>query len=146
MTAPTSPHRDGASRVEGTESTGELITQLSEQTSRLVHDEIQLAQSEFKETAKHAVRGTGLFGAAGAIALYGVGALVAAAIAALALVLALWASALIVGAALLVVAAVAALAGKSQVRQVSPKPQRTMDSVRRDVAEIRQGSHHDAAH
>ena len=35
-------------------STGELITQLTAQTSRLVRDEIRLAQKEFQESAKHA--------------------------------------------------------------------------------------------
>ena len=33
---------------------GELMTQLSSQTSRLVRDEMRLAQKEFVESAKHA--------------------------------------------------------------------------------------------
>ena len=40
---------------------GELMTQLSSQTSRLVRDEIRLAQKEFVESAKHAGIGAGLW-------------------------------------------------------------------------------------
>ena len=38
---------------------GELMTQLSSQTSRLVRDEMRLAQKEFVESAKHAGIGAG---------------------------------------------------------------------------------------
>jgi cytochrome c biogenesis protein CcdA len=46
-------------------SMGELMTQLSSQTSRLVRDEMRLAQKEFVESAKHAGIGAGLFSGAG---------------------------------------------------------------------------------
>jgi hypothetical protein len=46
-------------------SMAELMTQLSSQTSRLVRDEMRLAQKEFVESAKHAGIGAGLFSAAG---------------------------------------------------------------------------------
>ena len=78
-------------------STGELITQMAAQTSRLVRDEIRLAQKEFQESAKHAGIGAGLFSVAGVFAVFGVATLIAAAVAALALVLPVWAAALIVG-------------------------------------------------
>lgn len=126
-------------------TTGALVTQLSEQTSRLVHDEIRLARTEFKEAAKHAAVGAGMFGAAGVVGLYGLGVLIVAAVAALALVLPLWASALIIGFVLLVCAGAAALVGKGQVRQASPSPQRTVDSVKRDVSEIKEATRHDDA-
>ena len=67
---------------------GELMTQLSSQTSRLVRDEMRLAQKEFVESAKHAGIGAGLFSAAGLVAVFGLGSLIAAAIAALSLALA----------------------------------------------------------
>ena len=35
-------------------STGELISQLTEQTSRLIRDELRLAQKEIQQSAKHA--------------------------------------------------------------------------------------------
>jgi putative superfamily III holin-X len=118
--------------------TGELVKQLSEQAARLVREELRLAQLEMTEKGKRAGLGAGLFGGAGLVALYGAGALVAAAVAALALALPVWAAAVIVGVALLAVAGVLALVGKKQVSQAVPlTPERTVDSVRTDVEDLK---------
>ncbi|MDQ3678633.1 MAG: phage holin family protein, partial [Actinomycetota bacterium] len=55
---------------------GDLVKQVSEQTSSLVRKELQLAQLEMMEKVKRAGIGAGLFGGAGVAALYGVGALI----------------------------------------------------------------------
>jgi len=65
-------------------SIGELITQLSSQTTRLVRDEMRLAQNEFVDSAKHAGIGAGLISAAGLLAVFGLASVIAAAIAAIA--------------------------------------------------------------
>ena len=122
------------------------MTQLSEQTSRLVRDELQLAQVELKDTAKRAGLGAGLFSAAGVLALFGLGALIATAISALTLVLPLWASALIVAVVLFIAAGVAGLVGKKQVQQATPTPERTVENVKRDVAEVKESRHRDHTH
>ncbi|MDO9380823.1 MAG: phage holin family protein [Nocardioidaceae bacterium] len=118
-------------------SVGQLLGQLSEQTSRLVHDELQLAKIEIRDTVRHAGLGAGLFSVAGVLALYGVGALVATAIVALALVLDTWLAALIVTVVLFAGAGAAALVGKKQVAQVSVTPERAIENVKRDVAEVK---------
>ncbi|WP_079317580.1 phage holin family protein [Microbispora sp. GKU 823] len=106
-------------------STGELVRRLSEDVSRLIRDELRLARLEMTRKGKRAGMGAGLLGAAGLIAFYGGGALVATAILALALVLPAWASALIIGAALLALAGLIALVGKEQVsRAARPLPTR----------------------
>jgi hypothetical protein len=56
-------------------STGELIGQLSDQLSRLVRDEVRLAQAEVTQKAKRLGMGAGLLGTAGVVALLGTGAL-----------------------------------------------------------------------
>lgn len=120
-------------------TTGQLIARLSEQTSTLVRDEMRLAQAEYSAKAKHAVTGLGMFGAGGLLALYGLGALVAAAILALALVLPAWASALIIGGALLAVAGLISLVGKKQVQEATPAtPQRTVRSVKKDIDDVKE--------
>ena len=81
-------------------SIGELMSQLSSQVSRLIRDELRLAEKEFQESAKHAGIGAGLFSAAGLLAFFGAATFIAAAVAALSLVLPVWAAALIVGAVL----------------------------------------------
>jgi membrane protein implicated in regulation of membrane protease activity len=113
------------------------MTQLSTQTSRLVRDELKLAQMEMKETAKHAGVGVGLFSAAGLLAVLGLGCVSAAAIAALALALPAWAAALIVGAALFATAAVAAVVGRREVSQASPTPEQTVENVKKDIHEVK---------
>ena len=66
------------------QSVSDLMQRLSNQTATLVRKEIQLAQLELQEKGKRAGIAGGMFGGAGVVALYGVGALVATAILALA--------------------------------------------------------------
>jgi len=123
-------------------SAGELVKQLSEQVSRLIRDELKLAEYEMTSKAKRIGRGAGLFGGSGLVALYGIGCLLAAAIIGLAAVLPAWAAALIVGGALLVIAGLAALTGKSQVtKAVPPLPEQAVQSVKADVEEIKERAH-----
>src|ERR1700735_2332070 len=89
-------------------STGDLVKQLSEQVSRLVRDELRLAQLEMTRKGKQAGVGAGLLGGSGIIALYAVGCLLAAAIIGLATAVAAWLAALIVGVVLLLIAGVSA--------------------------------------
>ncbi|MDT5186309.1 MAG: hypothetical protein QOJ56_6307 [Mycobacterium sp.] len=122
-------------------SLGELLTQLSSQTSRLVRDEMRLAQKEFQESAKHAGIGAGLLSVAGLLAVFGFAAIVTAAIAALSVVLPVWASALIVAAVLLLAAGVAGLISKGQVQQASPAPEQTVANVKKDIDEVKEARH-----
>lgn len=112
----------------------QLLRRLSDQTSLLAREEVALAKAELSEKGRRASRGAGMFGAAALLALYGVGALIAAGIVALALALSTWLSALIVGAALLLLAGIAALAGRAQVRRATPPmPRQTVETVKEDV-------------
>ena len=122
-------------------SIGELMAQLSSQLSRLVRDEMRLAQKEIQQSAKHAGAGAGLFTAAGLLAFFGLASLIAAAIAAVALALPTWAAAVIVGAALLLAAAMAALLSKSQAKDVTPAAPQTVANVKKDVQEVKNARH-----
>ncbi|GGM40897.1 hypothetical protein GCM10011608_27040 [Micromonospora sonchi] len=115
-------------------STAELVQRAAEQVSRLVRDELALARAELTEKGRRAGIGVGLLAGGGALAFFGLGALITAAILLLALVLPAWAAALIVAAALFLVAGVLALIGKRQVGQaIPPVPQATVHSLRADV-------------
>ncbi|MGO9144363.1 MAG: phage holin family protein [Streptosporangiaceae bacterium] len=123
-------------------STGHLVKQLTEQVSRLVRDELKLAQVEMTRKGARAGRGIGLFGGSGIIALYGTGCLIAAAVIAIATAVTAWLAALIVGAALLAAAGMAALLGSSQLKKATPAvPAQAADSVKADVEEIRESVH-----
>jgi uncharacterized membrane protein YqjE len=118
---------------------GELARQLPEQISRLVREELRLAQLEMTQKGKRAGIGAGMLGGGGVVALYGVAAVLAAAILALALVLPAWASALIVGGALLAVSAALAGLGRKRVQQAMPPvPRQAQASVEADVEEIKE--------
>jgi hypothetical protein len=115
-------------------SAAELVKQLTEQTSRLVRNEVELAKVELTEKGKRAGIGAGMFGGAGVFGLYALGALTAAAIAALALAVATWLSALIIAAIWGAIAGVMALMGKKKVQEaVPPVPEDTVESVKEDV-------------
>ena len=113
---------------------GELLKQLSQETTTLVRQELELAKAEMAQKGKRAGLGAGMFGGAGASALLGLGALSAAAIAALDTAMPLWLAALIVAVIWLAVAGALALSGKSKVQQATPPvPEQTQQSVKEDV-------------
>jgi uncharacterized membrane protein YqjE len=120
-------------------SVGDLVRNLSEDLSRLVRDEIRLAQAEVGEKAKKAGIGIGAFGGAGVVALYGLGVLIAAAVLGLAAAVPAWLAALIVAVVLFVVAAVAALIGRKKLQEAAPPvPTRAIETTKADVAEIKE--------
>ncbi|MFF3286536.1 phage holin family protein [Streptomyces sp. NPDC003023] len=124
------------------ESVGDLVSRASQQISELVREEMRLATAEMSEKGKRLGAGGGLFGGAGLIAALALQALTATAIIALALVLPWWAAALIVTAVLFVIAAVLAAAGRKNIRQATPpKPEQAIESVGRDVREIKERAH-----
>lgn len=118
---------------------GELVQQLSNQTASLVRKEIRLAQLELQEKGKHAGIGIGMFGGGGLVALYGLGALIAAAILGLSTAVDGWLAALIVAVVLFAVAGILALTGKKQVEQATPPaPEQAIDSVQTDIEEVKE--------
>jgi MFS family permease len=115
-------------------SAAELVTQLSEQTSRLVRQEMELAKAELAAKGKRAGLGAGLFGGAGTLGFYALGVLVAAAVLGLATAVSAWLAALIVAVVLGTVAGILALAGKEKVSEATPPvPEQTTESVKEDV-------------
>jgi hypothetical protein len=119
-------------------STRDLVQDLSRQTSTLIRQEMRLAQAELTEKGRHAGKGAGMFGGAGLVALYGVGALVTAAILGLATVLEPWIAAAAIGAGLLLVAGILALTGKRELDEAGPpKPEQTIESVQQDVETVK---------
>jgi hypothetical protein len=115
-------------------STAELIKRLTEQSNRLIHDELELLKAELRTKGKRAGLGAGLFGGAGVFGLLGLGALTAAAIAALATAMDTWLAALIVAVVWGAVAGVMALRGKKEIDQaLPPVPEERVESVKEDV-------------
>src|SRR5918997_3157040 len=113
---------------------GELLKQLSEETTTLVRQELELAKAEMAEKGKKAGKGAGMFGGAGVVGFLALGALTAALILALDTGMKAWLAALIVGVVYAAIAGVLALTGKKEVQQATPPvPEQTVESVKEDV-------------
>ena len=122
----------------------ELVKQLTDQTTTLVQQEIQLAKVETKEAidlakaemtdkAKEAGKGAGMIGAAGVLGLLAGIAFTAFLILLLGTFLPDWLAALIVTVLYAAIAAVLALRGKKQLQSIDPKPQQTIETVKEDI-------------
>lgn len=121
-------------------STGQLITAAMEDISTLIRDELQLAKRDLADTGKKVGKGAGLFGAAGTLALYGLGALIATIILAIAEGLAPWIAAGIVTIVLFAAAGVAALVGKGKISHIAEAPNERVESVKADIDTARHGT------
>ncbi|HEU5472572.1 MAG TPA: phage holin family protein [Actinophytocola sp.] len=120
-------------------SIAELLSDLSEQTVRLVRTEARLAAREMTGKARRGALGGGTLAAAAAIVGYAGVALLAAAVLALATVMPAWASALLVGIGLLLVAIPVALVGRALMRRaLPPVPQDTLARVREDIDMVKE--------
>jgi uncharacterized membrane protein YqjE len=119
--------------------TSDLLRELSDQTTRLVRKEIELAKVELSEKGKRAGQGAGMFGGAAVLGALALGALTACAILALATAVAAWLAALIVGVVYVVIAGVLALIGKQKVsRAVPPVPEQAVETSKEDVEWVKQ--------
>lgn len=135
------PDREHAAPADGHVSStsadrpiAELVKQLSEQSTTLVRQELELAKAELALKGKQAGIGAGMFGAAGVFGLYAAGALTACVVLALSKAVDGWLAALIVAAVYGAIAGVLALQGKTKVQQgVPPVPEQTVESVKEDV-------------
>jgi hypothetical protein len=129
------PHSAGA---HDDRSAADLIKQVSEQTSKLVRQEIALARLEIRDKVKHLGLGAGLFGAAAFCALFGAGTLIAALVLVLATAMPDWIAALVVAVVLLGGAGIMALSGKRQIEQATPPaPEQAVENVQADIEEVK---------
>ena len=114
--------------------TGELLRELSDQTTTLVKQELDLAKAELQEKGKQAGIGAGMFGGAGSFGVGAFAALTAGVIAALSQAMDTWLAALIVAVVYAAVAGVMAMTGKKKVKQAAPPiPEQAKDSVKEDL-------------
>ena len=114
-------------------STGELVKQLSEQTTTLVRKEIELAKAELSEKGKVAGQGAGMFGGAAVVGLLALGVLTTMILALLDKAMDLWVAALIVTVLYGAIAAVLAMSGRDRVKQATPPAEQTVETVKEDV-------------
>lgn len=113
---------------------GELLKDLSQQTTTLLKQELELAKAEISEKGKKAGAGAGLLGGAGVAGLAALGAFTAFLILVLDIFMPAWVAAGIVTILYAIPAAVLALQGRDKVKQATPlTPEQTVETVKEDV-------------
>ena len=115
------------------QSIGDLLKQLSQETSTLVRQEMALARAELTEQGKRAGTGAGMLGGAGVAGLLTLGSLTAMLIALLDTAMATWLAALIVTVLWGAVAGVLALQGRNKIKEATPPAPQTVETVKEDV-------------
>lgn len=114
-------------------SIGELVKELSAETSTLIKQEMALARAELTEQGKRAGAGAGMLGGAGVAGLLTLGALTATLIALLDKAMDTWLAALIVTIVWAAIAGVLALQGKNKIKEATPPAPQTVETVKEDV-------------
>ena len=119
-------------------SIGEVLSDLFNDGSELIRQEIELAKTEMRENISSMTRDSIGIVVGGAMAMVGLLALVAAAILALGLVLPYWASALIVGGTLMLIGLIVVMANVQALKHNSIAPTKTMETIREDARMVRE--------
>lgn len=114
-------------------SLGELVGQASKEISTLVRKEIELAKAEISVEVGKAGKGAGMLGGAGVTALYGLTFASLAAMFGLAALMPIGWAALIVAAVWFAAAGILAMVGKKAFKDFSPKPERTIRTLKEDA-------------
>jgi uncharacterized membrane protein len=114
-------------------SSREIVQDLVENVQEILRSEVRLAKAEITQEAKKAARGAAISAGGAILAIFALGLLLWTAVYALALALPGWAAALIVGVLVGIAAGVMLAAGRARLKQVHPKPETTIRSVKENV-------------
>ena len=133
--APENPHSEGRSLVG-------LFSDLWRETNTLVHNEAELIKAEISEKVSQITTGAAAVAVGGAIAFAGFIVLLFAAVGALQLMMQtehdIWLAPLIVGLVVTIIGYIALAKGRSQMTAENLKPERSMESLRRDAQLVKE--------
>jgi xanthine/uracil permease len=113
-------------------SLGELFSELAQETSTLVRQEVNLAKTEMSQKASRAGKHIGILAAGGAVAYAGLLAILAAVIVLLDNVMPLWLSALLVGLVAAVVGYLLVRRALDALKREDFAPRETMETLKED--------------
>jgi uncharacterized membrane protein YqjE len=125
---------DGQEEELRRHSTGDLVKELSDQTTTLVRKEIELAKAELTQKGKVVGKGAGMLGGAALVGLLTLGVLTALILSLLDKAMDFSLAALIVTIVYAAIATVLALAGRDRIKAgMPPAPEETVETVKEDV-------------
>jgi Putative Actinobacterial Holin-X, holin superfamily III len=114
-------------------SSGEIVQDLVQNVQEILRSEVRLAKAEITLEAKKAARGAAISAGGAILAIFALGLLLWTGVYALALALPMWAAALIVGVLVGITAGAMLAVGRARMKQVHPKPETTIRSVKENV-------------
>jgi len=115
-------------------SLGELLRDLSEQTTRLIQQEIALANAEMSAKGKQVGAGAGMLSGAGLLGIFAFAAFTAMFISILDTGMKFWVAALIVAVVYALIAGVLAVIGRNRIRSATPvAPEQAIQSSKEDI-------------
>jgi len=133
---PSDVHTDPASKTQvprGDVSIGELISEITDDMSHLMRQELELAKAELKEEATKARKGAAMYGGAGFAGYMTIVLLSFAAVFGIGSEIGLGWAALIIAGVWAVIGLVLFIRARTQMREVDPKPRRTMETLKEDA-------------
>jgi xanthine/uracil permease len=113
-------------------SLGELFSELAQETSTLVRQEVNLAKTEMSHKASRAGKHIGVLAAGGAVAYAGLLAILAGVIVLLDNVMPLWASALLVGVVVAIVGYLLVRRALDALKREDFAPRETIETLKED--------------
>ena len=119
--------------VEERRSVGEIVEDVVRDFGDIVRSELRLARVEITEKVQKAETAAGLLGGAAVCGFFAFGSLVTCCIAALALVMPVWLAALLMSVFLVCIAAALYAGGRARLRNVSPVPEQTVETIKEQV-------------
>lgn len=117
---------------------GQLVSELTKETSELARQEVALAKAEMKTKAKEVARDGAMAGVGAVLVLLGVLGLFAALILGLSTAMEPWAAALLVGVLFVALGGVIAYAGAQKLSKVDPKPRETVRTMQDNKAWLKE--------
>lgn len=129
------PHADSSDASIGT-----LLRDLAHEVPSLLTKEVALAKSEMRENLQATKEGVAAVSTGGAVTLAGLVVVLMAVVYGLSNVMDLWLAALLVGGAAMLIGFSMITAGKKKFESQSLRPDRTVDSLRKDKNAIRGGN------
>jgi uncharacterized membrane protein YqjE len=121
-------------------SFSDVLQDIVRNVQEIVRSEVRLAKTEIREEAVKAKSSVAMLGAGAVAAIFAVLFLLLTIVYALALVVPSWAAALIVGAGLAIAAGVMLMTGIKQFKQIHPRPERTVESIKENIEWAKQNT------
>ncbi len=119
--------------VKDERSIGELFSELANETSELIRQEVALAQAEMTQKATTIGKNVGFLAVGGLVANAALLAIIAAIIAGLASFMPVWLSALIVGILVGITATILISVGLKNLKSTDLKPKETVATLKEDA-------------